>query len=80
MNECRSLFWACPSLRSGRATPHYANASVLRCAPHCLTACSVSLTQRHFDVLYDFYTDYQILTRSEFFILFALRVFYFASY
>ncbi|MCS7077472.1 MAG: hypothetical protein NZ455_12220 [Bacteroidia bacterium] len=30
---------------SGRATPHYAIASVLRCASHCLTACSVSLTQ-----------------------------------
>ncbi|MCS7075680.1 MAG: hypothetical protein NZ455_03170 [Bacteroidia bacterium] len=41
-------FWACPSLRSGRATAHYANASVLRCAAHCLTACSVSLTQAAF--------------------------------
>ncbi|MCS7075916.1 MAG: hypothetical protein NZ455_04380 [Bacteroidia bacterium] len=30
---------------SGRATAHYAFASVLRCAAHCLTACSVSLTQ-----------------------------------
>ncbi|MCS7075486.1 MAG: hypothetical protein NZ455_02195 [Bacteroidia bacterium] len=33
---------------SGRATAHYAFASVLRCASHCLTACSVSLTQTVF--------------------------------
>ncbi|MCS7076372.1 MAG: hypothetical protein NZ455_06670 [Bacteroidia bacterium] len=33
---------------SGRATAHYAIASVLRCASHCLTACSVSLTQAAF--------------------------------
>ncbi|MCS7077514.1 MAG: hypothetical protein NZ455_12430 [Bacteroidia bacterium] len=39
------IFGRVPSLRSGRATPHYAFASVLRCAAHCLTACSVSLTQ-----------------------------------
>ncbi|MCS7077502.1 MAG: hypothetical protein NZ455_12370 [Bacteroidia bacterium] len=39
------LFGRVPRLRSGRATPHYAFASVLRCASHCLTACSVSLTQ-----------------------------------
>ncbi|MCS7077393.1 MAG: hypothetical protein NZ455_11825 [Bacteroidia bacterium] len=41
-------FGRAPSLRSGRATPHYAFASVLRYAPHCLTACSVSLTQAVF--------------------------------
>ncbi|MCS7076458.1 MAG: hypothetical protein NZ455_07105 [Bacteroidia bacterium] len=33
---------------SGRATAHYAIASVLRYASHCLTACSVSLTQAVF--------------------------------
>ncbi|MCS7077617.1 MAG: hypothetical protein NZ455_12950 [Bacteroidia bacterium] len=42
------FFWACPLLRSGRATAHYAFASVLRYASHCLTACSVSLTQAAF--------------------------------
>ncbi|MCS7075253.1 MAG: hypothetical protein NZ455_01015 [Bacteroidia bacterium] len=30
---------------SGRATPHYADAWCYADAPHCLTACSVSLTQ-----------------------------------
>ncbi|MCS7077678.1 MAG: hypothetical protein NZ455_13260 [Bacteroidia bacterium] len=29
------IFWACPSLRSGRCIPHYATASVLRCASYC---------------------------------------------
>ncbi|MCS7077564.1 MAG: hypothetical protein NZ455_12685 [Bacteroidia bacterium] len=38
-------FWACPSLRSGRATAHYADARCYAIAPHCLTACFVSLTQ-----------------------------------
>ncbi|MCS7076227.1 MAG: hypothetical protein NZ455_05945 [Bacteroidia bacterium] len=42
------IFGRVPSLRSGRATAHYAFASVLRCASHCLTACSVSLTQALF--------------------------------
>ncbi|MCS7077694.1 MAG: hypothetical protein NZ455_13340 [Bacteroidia bacterium] len=49
---------------------------MLRCAPHCLTACCVSLTQQLLDVLPGFYTypcftlfevDYQILTRLKFF-------------
>ncbi|MDW8346057.1 MAG: hypothetical protein RML94_03780 [Bacteroidia bacterium] len=48
-------------LRSGRATAHYAFASVLRCAPHCLTACSVSLTQFNSTCMYFtlFNFDYQ---------------------
>ncbi|MCS7076727.1 MAG: hypothetical protein NZ455_08465 [Bacteroidia bacterium] len=33
---------------SGRATPHYAIARCYAIAPHCLTACSVSLTQAAF--------------------------------
>ncbi|MCS7078231.1 MAG: hypothetical protein NZ455_16075 [Bacteroidia bacterium] len=50
-------------------------------ATHCLTACSVSLTQQPLDVLPCFYTyicftlfnlDYQILTRLKFFTLFEL--------
>ncbi|MCS7077679.1 MAG: hypothetical protein NZ455_13265, partial [Bacteroidia bacterium] len=32
-------------LRKGRGIPHCANASVLRCASYCLTACSMPLTQ-----------------------------------
>ncbi|MCS7075753.1 MAG: hypothetical protein NZ455_03545 [Bacteroidia bacterium] len=76
-------------LRSGRATAHYAFASVLRCAPHCLTACSVSLTQPLFDVLPCFYTylcftlldaHYQTLTRLRFFTLFHLGSFYLVLY
>ncbi|MCS7076337.1 MAG: hypothetical protein NZ455_06495 [Bacteroidia bacterium] len=43
-------FGRVPSLRSGRATPHYAFAAVLCCASHCLTACSVSLTQEPWQV------------------------------
>ncbi|MCS7075189.1 MAG: hypothetical protein NZ455_00670 [Bacteroidia bacterium] len=48
MGLFRKFFGRVPSLRSGRATTHYADASVLRCASHCLTACSVSLTQAAF--------------------------------
>ncbi|MCS7075169.1 MAG: hypothetical protein NZ455_00570 [Bacteroidia bacterium] len=33
---------------SGRATAHYANARCYAHASHCLTACSVSLTQAAF--------------------------------
>ncbi|MCS7076289.1 MAG: hypothetical protein NZ455_06255 [Bacteroidia bacterium] len=39
------IFWACPSLRSGRAIPHCADARCYANAPHCLTACSIALTQ-----------------------------------
>ncbi|MCS7078074.1 MAG: hypothetical protein NZ455_15285 [Bacteroidia bacterium] len=63
----------------GRATAHYAFASVLRYASHCLTACFVSLTQQSFGVLPCFYIrvcfalfdiHYQVLTRLTFFTLF----------
>ncbi|MCS7076162.1 MAG: hypothetical protein NZ455_05615 [Bacteroidia bacterium] len=59
----------------------------LRCcaiALHCLTACSIALTQQPFDVLHDFYTylcytlfnsDYRILIRLKFFTLFELCLF-----
>ncbi|MCS7076442.1 MAG: hypothetical protein NZ455_07025 [Bacteroidia bacterium] len=58
---------------------------MLRCATHCLTACSVSLTQQPLDVLPHLYKyvcftlfniDYQILTILKFFTLFQLRSFY----
>ncbi|MCS7076941.1 MAG: hypothetical protein NZ455_09550 [Bacteroidia bacterium] len=42
------FFGRVPCCASGRATAHYAIASVLRYAAHCLTACSVSLTQAAF--------------------------------
>ncbi|MCS7077415.1 MAG: hypothetical protein NZ455_11935 [Bacteroidia bacterium] len=42
------IFVACPSLRSGRATPHYASLRCFANASHCLTACCVSLTHTAF--------------------------------
>ncbi|MDW8345479.1 MAG: hypothetical protein RML94_00880 [Bacteroidia bacterium] len=70
------IFGRVPRLRSGRATAHYAFASVLRCTAHCLTACSVSLTQcciwilcvigKHTFAFILFDIDYQILTGLNF--------------
>ncbi|MCS7078133.1 MAG: hypothetical protein NZ455_15580 [Bacteroidia bacterium] len=83
------FFWACPSLRSGRATTHYASLRCYANAPHCLTACCVSLTQQSLDVLPCFHTyicftlfslDYQILTRLEFFTLFEVLLLYLVLY
>ncbi|MCS7076723.1 MAG: hypothetical protein NZ455_08445 [Bacteroidia bacterium] len=46
-----NIFWACPSLTLGSGYSALRSRSVLRCASHCLTACSVSLTQQPLDVL-----------------------------
>ncbi|MCS7075277.1 MAG: hypothetical protein NZ455_01135, partial [Bacteroidia bacterium] len=62
---------------------------MLRCAAHCLTACSVSLTQAVFGCFTLFYIyvcftlfkfDYQIITKLNFFTLFERLLFYLVLY
>ncbi|MCS7029410.1 MAG: hypothetical protein NZ519_11660 [Bacteroidia bacterium] len=48
IKEFSLFFWACPSLRSGRATTHYASLRCYANTTHCLTACCVSLTHAAF--------------------------------
>ncbi|MDW8346634.1 MAG: hypothetical protein RML94_06775 [Bacteroidia bacterium] len=48
------LFWACPSLRSGRGIPHYASLRCFANATHCQWHAPCPSRKLYFDVLPDF--------------------------